>query len=213
MFELVIFDLDGTLLNTIDDICESLNLALSENNLPTVTINECKYMVGSGVKVLIEKAVKGHNEVYDEVMNKYLYHYELMQKNKTKPYEGINEVIEYLNNNNIKVAILSNKPHEDTLRVVDYYFGLDKFAYVLGKKATNRPKPEIDGCIEILEALDIKGKVLYIGDTGVDMKTAITAKFVAVGVTWGFRLKSELSEANYIIDEPSAIISIIEERL
>ena len=178
MYELIIFDLDGTLLNTIDDICDSLNLALTENNLEPVTIDECKYMVGSGVKVLIEKAVKGNNEAFDGVMNKYLYYYELKQKDKTKPYEGIEAVINELNKQNKKIAILSNKPHEDTLRVVDYYFGLDKFTYVLGKKETNRPKPEIDGCIEILKAIDVKGKVLYVGDTAVDMNTAIKANFV-----------------------------------
>ena len=212
MYELVIFDLDGTLLNTIDDICESINLALNENNLPTVTLDECKYMVGSGVKVLVEKAIRGNNDAFDDVMNKYLYYYELKQKNKTKPYDGIKELISALNARNIKIAILSNKPHEDTLRVVDYYFGLDNFTYVLGKKVNNRPKPEIDGCKEILNALSVKGQVLYVGDTAIDVMTAITANFVAVGVTWGFRLKEELMAANYIIDEPKEILAIIEDK-
>lgn len=210
MYELVIFDLDGTLLNTIDDICDSINMALIENNLPPVTIAECKYMVGKGVKVLIEKAVKGHNEAYDSVLEKYLYYYELNQKNKTKPYTGIERVIEELQRKNIKTAILSNKPHEDTLRVVDYFFGLDKFTYVLGKKEENRPKPEIDGCLEILKALNVKGKVLYVGDTNVDMLTAQRANFDAVGVTWGFRLREELESALYIIDEPEDILDIVE---
>jgi phosphoglycolate phosphatase len=211
MFDLVIFDLDGTLLNTIDDICDSINLALQDNHLPTITVDECKYMVGKGVKVLIEKAIRGHNEAYDGVMNKYMYYYELMQKNKTKPYPGVKQLLADIKEKKIKIAVLSNKPHEDTLRVIDYYFGLDQFDMVLGKKANNRPKPEIDGCIEIINTLDVKGQVLYVGDTGVDMETALKAKFVAVGVTWGFRLREELKDANYIIDEPHDIIKIIEE--
>lgn len=212
MFELVIFDLDGTLLNTIDDICDSINLALVDNNLPPVTVDECKYMVGKGVKVLVEKAIKGCNEAFDGVMNKYMYYYELMQKNKTKPYDGIKDLLASIKAKKIKVAILSNKPHEDTLRVVDYYFGLERFDLVLGKKANNRPKPEIDGCIEIIDTLDIdKEKVLYVGDTAVDIETATKAQFTSIGVTWGFRLREELKEANYIIDEPKEIIKIIEE--
>jgi phosphoglycolate phosphatase len=210
MFELVIFDLDGTLLNTIDDICESLNLALSESGLPSVTIAECKYMVGSGVKVLIEKAVRGQNDKYDQVLNAYLYHYELLQKNKTRPYDGIIEVLKAIKAKDIKIAVLSNKPHEDTLRVVDHYFKGEIFDLVLGKKENNRPKPSTDGCVEILNTLKISGKVLYVGDTIIDMKTAKDAGFTSVAVTWGFRLKDELQDSNYMIDIPGDLIPIIE---
>ena len=133
MYKLVIFDLDGTLLDTIEDICDSINIALKESNLELVTIEECKYMVGNGAKILVERAIREKTQFFDKVFSSYMFNYERLQKNKTRPYEKIMEVLDRLKELNIKSAILSNKPHEDTLRVVDYYFGLSKFDLVIGK--------------------------------------------------------------------------------
>lgn len=213
MYKLVIFDLDGTLLNTIEDICDSINIALKESNLELVTIEECKYMVGNGAKILVERAIREKTQFFDKVFSSYMFNYERLQKNKTRPYEKIMEVLDRLKELNIKSAILSNKPHEDTLRVVDYYFGLSKFDLVIGKKPNNRPKPEIDGAIEILNTLNMKSEdVLYVGDTSVDITTAIRSNFTSVGVTWGFRKESELTQANYIIHDPLDLLKIIEEK-
>ncbi|HEY8445225.1 MAG TPA: HAD family hydrolase, partial [Bacilli bacterium] len=122
------------------------------------------------------------------------------------------DTLKALKDEHLKLAVLSNKPHEDTLRVIEYYFGLDKFDIVMGKKPYNRSKPEIDGCLEILNALNIKPEeVLYVGDTDIDMQTAQNAKFTAVAVTWGFRLASELHGYHYIIDNPKDLLKIIEE--
>ncbi len=211
MYKLVIFDLDGTLLNTIDDICDSINIALKENNLKTVTLEECKYMVGSGVTVLINKAIGSYTKMYDAVYNSYMKHYEVLQKNKTKPYDGIMELLLKLKEKNIKLAILSNKPHVDTLRVVNSYFGDCVFDLVMGKKPLNRPKPEIDGAIEITNQLNIKDNILYVGDTAVDMATAKNSGFTSVGVTWGFRKKSEITPADYYIDHPSELLKFFED--
>lgn len=213
MYKLVIFDLDGTLLDTIEDICDSINIALKESNLELVTIEECKYMVGNGAKILVERAIREKTKFFDKVFSSYMFNYERLQKNKTRPYEKIMEVLDRLKELNIKSAILSNKPHEDTLRVVDYYFGLSKFDLVIGKKPNNRPKPEIDGAIEILNTLNMKSEdVLYVGDTSVDITTAIRSNFTSVGVTWGFRKESELTQANYIIHHPLDLLRIIEEK-
>lgn len=211
MYKLVVFDLDGTLLNTIDDICDSINIALKESNLELVTVEECKYMVGNGAKILVERAIRGKNEFFDKVFASYMFNYERLQKNKTRPYEGIIELISSLKAMNKQIAILSNKPHEDTLRVVDYYFGLSTFDCVLGNKPYNRPKPEIDGAIEIINTLGVnKDEVLYVGDTAVDVLTANRSGFTSVGVTWGFRKEDELKEANYIIHNPLDLLKILE---
>ena len=207
MYKLVIFDLDGTLLNTIDDICDSLNIALKENSLKEVTVEECKYMVGKWVKFLIEKAINGKLNLFDSVYDSYMKNYEILQKNKTRPYEGINELLSTLKLKNIKMAVLSNKPHLDTLRVVNHYFGDSIFDLVIGKKPENRPKPSIDGAIELINTLGVHSDILYVGDTAVDMQTANDSGFTSVAVTWGFRKKSELSMANYIVDNPFEILN------
>ena len=187
MTKLIIFDLDGTLLNTIEDITYSLNLALEENGLAPVTIDECKYMVGSGANILIERAIKGNNEAFDRVLQAYLTYYLKHQEDKTRPYEGIVEVLHDLKRRGYRLAILSNKPHVDTINVVESYFGLDLFDIVMGKKEHNRIKPSIDGCIEIMDTLGIHDNILYVGDTAVDMQTARNAGYTSVAVTWGFR--------------------------
>ncbi|MFA5543230.1 MAG: HAD family hydrolase [Bacilli bacterium] len=206
MYKLVIFDLDGTLLNTIEDICDSLNIALKLNNLKEVSIEECKYMVGRGVNYLIEQAIGNNTELFDLVYESYMKNYEILQKNKTRPYDGIKEILDLLKSKNIKMAVLSNKPHVDTLRVVNYYFGDNVFDIIMGKKPENRPKPYVDGAIELINTLGIHTDILYVGDTAVDMQTANDSGFTSVAVTWGFRKKSELSMANYIIETPSEIL-------
>lgn len=209
MIKLVIFDLDGTLLNTISDITDSLNYALTDSGLPNITVDECKYMVGSGVRTLVEKAIPDQKH-FQKVFDDYMYYYERFQKNKTMPYPFIIDVLKAIKDKNIKLAVLSNKPHLDAVRVVEYYFGLDTFDVVLGKKEENRKKPDIDGALEIIENLQINPKnVLYIGDTNIDMETAKRAKFKSVAVTWGFRLKKELKNYDYIIDEPMEILNIV----
>lgn len=212
MIKLVIFDLDGTLLNTIDDITDSLNYALVDAGLPKITVDECKYMVGSGAITMVEKAIPDQKH-FQKVFDDYMYYYERFQKNKTRPYPFIKEVLNALKEEKLKLAVLSNKPHPDAVRVVEYYFGTDTFDVVLGKKEENRKKPDIDGALEIIETLKMKSKnVLYIGDTNIDMETAKRAKFKSVAVTWGFRLKSELKDYDYLIDEPKEILNIIKEQ-
>lgn len=220
MYKLVIFDLDGTLLNTIADISDSLNYALGKINLPLVDLETCKYMVGQGVDVLIDKAVGLANSknAYSLVKKEYLAHYALNQRNKTSPYQWIREVITKLKDLGLKLAVYSNKPHADTIAVINYYFGPTLFDYVLGHKPPNRPKPATDGTMEILEYFKTlarinKADVLFVGDTSVDMATAKNAALKSVAVTWGFRKPEEIIPHHYLINEPQELLTIIKEKI
>lgn len=206
---LIIFDLDGTLLDTVDDITTSINLALAEANIPPITKEACMYMLGSGAKVLVERAIQGH-DAFDFVLKRYLHHYKQLQHQATKPYDGINELLLKLQELQIPMAVFSNKPHYDTISVINHYFKENLFAYVLGKKQNNQPKPAIDGCREIEEALGIHEKIVYVGDTNVDMETATTAGYYRIAVTWGFRKKHELANYDLMIEHPLALLDYLE---
>lgn len=211
----IIFDLDGTLLDTLVDISEAMNYALRVNGFSEHPHEEYRYFVGSGVDVLIERVLKNTNATtsdFQNVKETYLKRYEQTQHNKTKPYEGILELINELTIRNIKLAILSNKPHADTLTVVNNYFDINKFIVIFGARKGVDIKPSPDSVYEILELFDLaKDEVLYVGDTDIDMKTANNAGLVSVGVSWGFRTPEELrkNNAKFIIDKPSDLLKII----
>lgn len=210
MIKLVIFDLDGTLLNTIEDIAVSLNKALKKYNLPTHSLDEIMKMVGNGVDLLIQRAVKPYDDYFLEVKKFYLDDYNKNCDIITKPYKGIKELLQSLKNDGIKIAVLSNKPHIDTVTVIDKYFN-NTFDYVIGKKDNNRIKPYSDGVNEVMTYFNIKNNnSLFIGDSEVDVETGKNAKIRTIAVTWGFRDKDKLQGANYIVSDPSEIMNIIE---
>jgi len=215
MKKLVIFDLDGTLLNTIEDITNSINVALQKNDLPFVTIEEAKYFVGSGVDILIERLLKHElkdqyeffkEKYYDNVKKDYLEDYAVNNAILTKPYPGIPELIQKLRKKNIKVAVLSNKPHSDTIKVIQDYFGsLEFFDAVSGKKEYNRIKPYPDGANEIIRQLEDRystrfklADIMYVGDTNVDIETARNIGCESIACSWGFRKLEEIQEADYV---------------
>lgn len=214
MYKGIIFDLDGTLLNTIEDITDSLNKALKESSFNTYSSDEVKYFVGSGVYTLIERALKKYpytKDQFDKVKLDYMDTYFLLQRNKTKPYDNILELLEKLKKINFKIAVLSNKPHNDTMEVIKYYFGLEKFDLILGQRENIPIKPNPTSIFEILQTFKLDKKdVLYVGDSDVDMLTALNAELDSVGVTWGFRTKEELidSKAKYIVNDSSEILNI-----
>ena len=212
MIKLMIFDLDGTLLNTIEDISISLNKALKNYNLPTHDLNTVLKMVGNGVDLLIQRAVYPYENLFDSVKDYYLSDYNKNCGINTKPYKGIVETINIIKNKGIKIAVLSNKPHVDTVTVMDKYFK-NIFDYVIGKKENNRIKPYSDGVIEIMDYFNIKNNnnVIFIGDSEVDVATGKNAKIKTIACTWGFRTKEQLIGANWFVDDPKQIIDIIEE--
>ena len=212
MLQLAIFDLDGTLLNTIEDIAVSLNKSLKHHNLPTHDLNTVLRMVGNGVDILIQRAINPYHDLFNEVKQYYLDDYNKNCDINTKPYDGILDVIKWLKQNNVKIAVLSNKPHIDTVTVMQKYFP-NTFDYVCGKKDCNRIKPHSDGVIEIMNNFNIKNNnnVVFIGDSEVDVQTGLNAKLKTIACTWGFRTIEELQGAHYFANAPKELINIFEE--
>ena len=214
----VIFDLDGTLLDTIEDITNSMNEALALHNLQPFTVEDFKYFVGKGVDILVSEVLKAQNAsdgYFENIKQQYLTNYLLKQREMTKPYSGILTLLETLKEKSIYVCVLSNKPDIDTQLVIKYYFKDYPFFVVMGKKPEFDIKPHPGSVNEILSLLHLKNEeVLYVGDTATDMQTAVNASLTPVGVLWGFRQKDELlmSGAEYIISHPSELLQVIEKR-
>ncbi len=214
----VIFDLDGTLLDTIDDITNSMNEALQSMNLSTFTIEDYKIFVGLGVDHLVHEVLNAQNAdevIFEDLKRKYLTNYLMKQNDETKPYSGILTMLEALKEKNINVCVLSNKPDIDTQLVIKYYFKDYPFFSVMGKRPGFEVKPNPSSVNEMIALLQVNtSEVLYVGDTSTDMETAVNALLTPVGVLWGFRQKEELllSGAEYIIRHPSELLEVIEKR-
>ena len=214
-YKAIIFDLDGTLLNSLTDIADSVNIVLEKYNLPVHSIEDYKIFIGNGIEKLVERALPDNINKTD--FEKFLAEiksvYEKNQITKTKPYDGIIEMLKTLNDKDVSINILSNKPIDFTKMVVEHFLSEIKFDNVLGAREGIPKKPNPQAVFEIIDNLKLnKEEVLYVGDTGTDMQTAENADLTSVGVLWGFRSMEELVEnnADYIIEEASKIIEIIE---
>ncbi|OYT10980.1 MAG: hypothetical protein B6I18_06250 [Bacteroidetes bacterium 4572_112] len=214
MKKAVIFDLDGTLLNTLIDLQESVNGVLAKHNFPTHHIDKYKYFLGNGIEVLTRKAFP--KDVNDTDFEKYLSEvkteYSSRQTSKTRPYDGIPELLKELNNKGIKIAILSNKPNEFARPTVEHFFGDIKFEVVFGARQEVARKPSAEAVTEILDIFGLqKEDCLFVGDSETDMQTGVNAGMQAVGVSWGFRTVDEMKEngASFIIDKPEELFLII----
>ena len=216
MKKAVIFDLDGTLADTIASITYCGNLALSRFGLPSFGEEDYKHFVGDGAAMLIRRALLAAGderlEHFDEVYETYL---EIFAKDcmyQVKPYEGICALLEELKRLSVRIAVLSNKPDRDSLRVVDELFGKGYFDFVQGQRADIPRKPDPAGVYRIMEAFVLPaGDFLYVGDSGVDMKTGRAAGIFTVGVLWGFRDRKELVEngADAVISKPLELLSYL----
>lgn len=212
----VIFDLDGTLLNSLQDIALSMNDVLNELNIKTHKIEDYKNFVGDGALVLVKNALPKNSD--EKLINKALKRFkEIYGSNKyefSRPYDNILEMLHSLEKQNIKLAILSNKPHIFTKAYVKKYFSKILFQEVHGQKESIEKKPSAQGLQNILNALKInKEECLYVGDTKTDILTAKNAKVKSIGVLWGFRPKEELEKyhADYIVSQVHDILDIIKE--
>lgn len=215
MKRLIIFDLDGTLLNTIADLAQSTNHALQTLGYPTHEESAYKFMVGNGINKLFERALpeQERNETNIlRVRKEFIPYYDQHNADKSMPYPGIPQLLDTLQNKSLQIAVASNKYQSATTKLVKHYFPEIKFSAVLGQREGVPAKP--DPCI-IHEILNSTGRskedVLYIGDSAVDMQTACNAEVTACGVTWGFRPRHELEEfhPNYLVDQAEEILSII----
>lgn len=211
----VIFDLDGTLLNTIDDLATATNYALNKLGYPTHATWAYQRMVGNGVMRLIERALPddGRNEkTINHALAAFKEYYNEHCCDATAPYHGIPELLAELTNRGLNLAVASNKYEEATLKIVRHFFPDANFKAILGsvEGMPRKPDPSI-----VFKALTLcptpKAQVLYVGDSGVDIETARRACIESVGVSWGFRPIQELQQAyaDHIISTPSQILKFI----
>lgn len=214
-FKAVIFDLDGTLLDTIDDLTDSMNAALVSAGLPTRTTEECKHFVGDGVAIFTRRAM-GRAGCDEQALANVLavYHDEYARRwnRKTRPYEGIGELLDALSGNGLAMAVLSNKPDDLTILTVERLLAKWQFGAVMGARSDVPHKPDPAGAFETASALGVEpADCLYVGDTNTDMRTANAAGMYAVGVLWGFRTADELtaSGAKVLIERPLELMELL----
>jgi len=210
----VIFDLDGTLLNSLEDIGDSMNKALDHMKFPIFNYDEYKLKVGGGFKnLLINYLPEGTSEeLSEETLALFLEAYGKNYSNKTKPYDGIIELLNELKARGIKLGVNSNKRDDYTNYLVNKHFSDIPFVKTFGDRQGIVRKPDPSSALEIARAMDLRvEQVLFIGDSSIDMITAKNANMDSVGVLWGFRGREELKSngANYLVEKPSEIIDII----
>lgn len=211
---LVIFDLDGTLLDTIDDLATSTNHTLCRNGYPTHPLDAYRFFVGSGITKLIERALPEHARQPENVTRlraEFLEYYRAHKTDLSHPYPGIPELLHTLHAEGIRLAVASNKYHRGTVELVRHFFGDSLFSIILGQRENIPVKPDPAIVHDILDATGIPAShTLYVGDSGVDMQTARNSGTRSIGVTWGFRPEQELKEngADHIVDTPAEIARI-----
>lgn len=215
MKQLVIFDLDGTLLNTIADLANSTNHALKQCGFPTHETDEYPFFVGNGINKLFERALpeaQRNEENVLRVRKEFVPYYDKHNADFSTPYPGIPELLEELQAKGIMLAVASNKYQSATEKLIKHYFPNIRFVAVFGQREGITPKPDPTIVNDILAIAQIAVKeVLYVGDSGVDMQTAINSGVTSCGVTWGFRPRAELEAFNpdYIVDSPKEISGIL----
>ena len=210
--QLVIFDLDGTILNTIDDLADSANVILQIYGFPTHTVEEIKYMVGNGIPKLVERMIPDglKNPDYEQVLSDYIKFYNDNCAIKTAPYDGIIETINQLRQAGVKVAVNTNKVQKAADELCAQYFP-GVFDFISGGAKDIPHKPAPDGVNRILEKTGFKpSDCVFIGDSDVDIMTGKNSGMDAIGVAWGFRGRQFLKEhgARVIIDEPRELIDL-----
>lgn len=212
----VIFDLDGTLTDTLKSIWKSANLALADVGLPPFDIDRYRYFVGDGAAELVKRALiaDGDKELvlFDKMSESYRKHFEKYVNYEVRPYEGIRELLHALKEKGILLAVNSNKPQDRTVNVIEENFEKGTFDILVGQSDERARKPAPDGMFYIMERLGLmKDEVIYLGDTCVDMKTGRSAGVFTVGALWGFRDRQELEEnhADAIIEHPMELLEYL----
>ncbi len=213
MIKAIIFDLDGTLLNTLNDLADSVNHILTSHNMKNRTVDEIRSFIGNGIPTLIARSVPENTDTdtlricVEEMQVYYKAHADI----KTKPYDGITELLSELKTKNIASAVVTNKAEDSAKLLCNRKFG-NMFSFVIGDNGKDRLKPAPDNVFRALRLLDVnKEDVLYVGDSDVDMVTAKNAGLRSVGVSWGFRDSDVLKKcgADYIIHSPEELLNLI----
>lgn len=211
-----IFDLDGTLTNTLESMTYSVNLTLKEMGLSQITKDQCRMFVGNGARVLIEESLKVSGDPkasrIEEGMKIYGRIFDQNCTYHVTPYEGIPEMLKALKDREIHLAVLSNKPDRQTVKVVKEIFGDNIFDYAQGQKDGIRRKPAPDGVWYLMEQMQVsKEECLYIGDSEVDAATGKNAGLKTIGVLWGFRDRKtlETAGADHLIERPEELLQFV----
>jgi len=213
-FKAVVFDLDGTLLDTLDDLADSMNHVLAKYSYPVHEVDAYKYFVGNGLRELVRKTFPEgfrDDENVDHGLSELREEYSSRWSSKTKPYEGIAGLLNALADKGLKMAVLSNKADDFTKLMVRKLLPDWNFNLVFGERNGVPRKPDPAGALEIASSLGIQPQeCLYLGDTGVDMRTAVSAGMYPIGVLWGFRKAEELVEngAKVLIANPATVLDL-----
>lgn len=195
-YRLVIFDLDGTILDTLEDLTDAVNYALAQNGQPKRSIDEVRRFVGNGIKNLIMRAVQAGTaaEETEKIYNDFMPYYKAHCADKTKPYDGINELLADLKKDGYLTAVVSNKADAAVQKLCDRYFD-GRFDYCVGERAGVLKKPAPDSVNEVLKKLAVdRAEAVYVGDSDVDLETAENAGLNCISVSWGFRDERFLTE-------------------
>lgn len=211
----VIFDLDGTLVNSLEDLMDSTNYAMSKVGVKQIDIEQTRQYVGNGADMLVKRALGSENQdKFDKAISIFREYYKDNMCNKTKPYNGILEALDTLNKKGYTCGVVSNKPDFATKNMVKKLFG-DKIQIAIGADTTKRPKkPAPDSVFLALDTLKINRKnAVYVGDSEVDVATGKNSGLPVIGVLWGFRTLADLEGADIIIDSPDHIVDAVEKLL
>jgi phosphoglycolate phosphatase len=214
-FKAALFDLDGTLVDSLEDIAAAMNRVLSEQGYAVHPIDDYRMLVGSGLARLVERAlpVGASDAVRQQCAGEFRDIYREAWHVKTRIYEGIPALLQSLSERGLPMAVLSNKPHPFTVACVEHYLAGLNFAVVLGQRDGVPHKPDPTGAWEIAKQLAVSpSSCLLLGDTSVDMHTACNAGMFPVGACWGFRDRDELREAGAaeLVERPEEVLAILE---
>lgn len=219
MYKAGIFDLDGTLADTVDSMAYSANLALRELGLKEQPAERFKNFAGDGAKELVKRCLIASGDEtcsrFEDMQRLYRMYFERYCMYHVKPYDGIRHLLEAMKREGMRIAVLSNKPHAQAIDVVESIFGKEYFDYVQGQTEKIPRKPNPAGALHIVDVFGVKAsECLYMGDTNTDMKTGKAAGMFTIGVLWGFRTREELEEnhADRIAGHPLEIEALLKEK-
>jgi phosphoglycolate phosphatase len=211
----IVFDLDGTLIDSLSDIAGSLNCVLTEMGLPAHPIEAYRTMVGDGAAELVRRALPAEcrEALHADVLARYKARYRTHLVVESRPYPGIEALLDALEERSIPKAVLTNKPHAAAVEIVERLLGRFRWADVLGQRDGVPPKPHPAGALAAARALGVAPEACwFLGDTGTDMRTAHNAGMIAVGCLWGFRGREELEAngARYVVGAPGDLLALID---
>lgn len=214
MIKAILFDLDGTLINSLDDLADGVNHTLAQYGFPTHETEKYKIFVGDGMRKLIERALPEeyiNTETHDKVLADFMAYYKAHSLVKTAPYKDVYSLLDALEESGIKSAVITNKAHAAAVTITEHFFA-DRITKIYGQRdgIPTKPNPEIINLALAEMGLSAE-ECLFVGDSGMDMKAGVNSGITPVGVTWGFRKSDELlsNGAKHLIDSPLELLELV----